>query len=146
MQGNAYDSYLETRILSADALELVEILYSAAIESIVEARRALSAGDIATRSRQIGKAMAILGELALSADREKGGEIADNLIELYDYSMRRLTQANVEQIEPPLVEVEGLLRTLLDGWKQCRAAAPVHSPAASCYQETPAYESVSHLG
>ncbi len=63
MWENAQDAYLEQRVLSADPLELVRLLYQAAIAAVRDARRALSAGEIAARSRSISKACGIVLEL-----------------------------------------------------------------------------------
>jgi len=119
MTVNGYDSYRESEILSADPLKLVEILYRAAIESISEARDHLACGAIRERSNAISKACEILMELALNVDRKRGGDIAKNLIELYDYMQYRLVQSNIQQADKPLMEVTSLLRTLLEGWQSC---------------------------
>jgi flagellar protein FliS len=119
MTVNGYDSYRESEILSADPLKLVEILYRAAIESIGEARGHLAAGAIRERSNAISKACEILMELALNVDLQRGGDIARNLVELYDYMQRRLLEANIQQVDRPLMEVSSLLRTLLEGWQTC---------------------------
>jgi flagellar protein FliS len=123
-----YDSYRESEILSADPLKLVEILYRAAIESISEARGYLAAGAIRERSNSISKACEILMELAVNVDRERGGDIAKNLIELYDYMQFRLIEANIQQIDKPLLEVNSLLQTLLEGWQSC---VPTTTPPAA---------------
>jgi flagellar protein FliS len=121
---SAYQNNQENEILSAGPLELVEILYKAAIQSIEDARRHLKSGDIRERSNAISKAGAILNELAQSLDHEKGGAISKNLTELYDYMQRQLLQANMEQIEPPLIETCKLLETLLEGWQTCSSTTP----------------------
>jgi len=131
MAANAHDAYLESKIFSADPVELVQILYRAAVESVGSARRHLQAGDVAARAREIERARAILSELMLSVDRTAGGALAQNLIELYDYMLRRLLEANAEQTEPPLAEVGSLLATLLEGWMHCRPA-----PQSSSHEET----------
>ena len=126
---DAYQHYRENEILNAGPLELVVMLYQTAIASIGDARRHLRAGDIRERSNAISKASAILSELAQSLDHEKGGIITRNLTELYDYLQRLILKANIEQIEPPLVEAGKLLATLLEGWQSC-ITAPAPSPAA----------------
>lgn len=123
MATNPFEAYLESKIFSADPVELVQILYRAALESAASARRYLQQGDVAGRSREISRAMAILTELMLSVDRASGGPLAQNLVELYDYMQRRLIEANVEQSEAPLAEVGRLLATLLEGWMNCRPLA-----------------------
>jgi flagellar secretion chaperone FliS len=120
---NARDIYLESRVLSADPVELVQILYEAAIGAVERARGHLKNGDIAARSREISQAQVVLIELASSLNRDAEPGLAQNLVELYDYMTRRLIEANFRQEEPPLTEVSKLLATLLEGWIECRPEA-----------------------
>ena len=110
------DPYLEQRILSADPIELVQILYEHAIKSVREARRALAGGDITGRARAISRVIGILGELQGSLDKD-AGRISQNLAALYRYMLRRLTTASVRQDDGPLAEVESLLETLGSAWQ-----------------------------
>ncbi len=116
MAKTTYDNYLETEILNADPVKLVRMLYRAATEAVTAARRHLRAGAIRERSREISKASAILNELAQSLDHKQGGDISRNLAELYAYMQQRLIEANRQQTDPPLAEVESLLSTLLAAW------------------------------
>jgi len=116
MGSTVQDTYLEAEILSADPVKLVIILYRAAIEAVGAARRYVAGGLIRERSQKISKASAIISELVLSLDHTRGGEISQSLARLYDYMRMRLNEANAQQIDPPLAEVEGLLTTLLEGW------------------------------
>ncbi|MGD1070287.1 MAG: flagellar export chaperone FliS [Bryobacteraceae bacterium] len=109
-------AYLETRVLSADPVELIDILYEYAILNVQEARSGLARGDIAARAKAISKTIAILGELDSSLDRELGGAIASNLARLYQYMRGRLTVANLKRADDPLAEVEALLKTLGEAW------------------------------
>jgi flagellar secretion chaperone FliS len=133
---NAYQWSRENEILSADPLKLIEMLYKAALESINQARRHLQSGEIRERSSAISKVSAILNELALSLDHERGGSISKNLTELYDYMQRQILKANFEQTEAPLIEVGKLLGTLLEGWETCLDSAP------AAYQNQPETEYV----
>ncbi|MCG7984204.1 MAG: flagellar protein FliS, partial [Candidatus Thiodiazotropha lotti] len=49
-------------------------------------------------------------------DFEQGGEIANNLDMLYDYMIRRLFTANVEQDVDALDEVISLLKEIKAAW------------------------------
>jgi flagellar protein FliS len=115
--------------MSRTPLELVRILYRAALESVGAARRCLRANQVKERSRQITKASEIINELTLSLDRERGGDIAKNLVELYDYIQSLLLDANFRQIEAPLEQVEGLLRTLLEAWEKCAPQPSASRPS-----------------
>lgn len=136
-----HQAYLNERVLSADPLELVQILYGAALEALQQARGYVRSGDIAARSRAITKASAILGELALSLRPVASSELSRNLADLYDYMQRQLARANFEQAESPLSEVERLLATLLDGWQNCRPdVVPAPAPPES-HAENPRSQS-----
>ena len=116
MSIQAYKNQQDCDILGASPLELVRVLYRGAIESVRAAQRHLASGRIRERSAAITKACAIVQELAISLNREEGGELAGNLAELYVYIHRRLGDANIEQTGAPLEEVERLLGTLLEAW------------------------------
>jgi len=120
MWQNAHDAYLESRVLSADPIELVQLLYQTASDAIWEARRHLEAGEVRERSRAISRGSAALLELAAALDFERGGEVAQRLAQLYDYMLRRLTEANFKQVDAPLAEVLDLLATLAEGWASLR--------------------------
>ncbi len=111
------EAYLENRILTAEPLELIQILYEHAIRFVGEARDALAAGDIVGRSKAIIRTIGILGELEASLDRSAGGSISDNLARLYQYMRTILTVANLKQDDGPLAEAESLLQTLSGAWQ-----------------------------
>jgi|SRR5215472_1533918 len=113
--------YEENRILNASPIELVRILYRAAIRAVENARENLRSGQIAARSKEISKAQEILIELAASLDRSQGQEFSERLLALYDYMQLRLVEANSQQKDGPLVEVGRLLGTLEEAWTQCPA-------------------------
>jgi flagellar protein FliS len=121
MWNNGHDAYLESRVSSADPVELVNLLYQGCTVAVREARHHLAAGRIAERSREINKAFQILVELDGSLDHTLGGEISQRLARLYDYMRQRLLDANMQQSDPPLTEVLGLLATLSEAWAGVRA-------------------------
>jgi len=118
-----WEAYLDTKVLSADPLELVHILYEHTETMVVDARRYLAEGNIAARGRSISRAMAAIEELDRSLDRVTGGSMARNLAALYQYMRSRLVTANLRQEDAPLAEVESLLKTLGEAWKAIRPAA-----------------------
>lgn len=118
MVNDIRDAYLESKVMAADPVELIRMLYEGALKSIGEARRLLNAGDIRGRSRAITKTTEFLAELVSSLDTAKGGEIALRLNQLYGYMLQRLADANREQAEMPLIEVANLLATLDEAWAE----------------------------
>jgi len=128
MWRNAHDTYLEERILSADPVELIEMLYQAALRAVADARRHLAERQILPRARSISKACNVLVELNTSLDFACGGDIAVRLSQLYGYMHRRLVEANLQQNDQPLAEVSGLLSTLMEGWAGVKAGLQQDSP------------------
>lgn len=120
MWNSGHDAYLESRVLTADPLELVNLLYQACTQAVREARYHLAEGRIAERSREINKACEIVIELAGALDHERGGEISQRLGLLYEYMQRRLIEANMQQADAPLADVLGLLSTLAEAWAGIR--------------------------
>jgi len=133
----AYQNSQDLNVLSASPVQLVRMLYSGAIVAVQAAREHLQTGDIRARSKQITKACSIIEELTLSLDKVRGGKVALDLTELYVYMHQRLIHANIEQESAPLVEVQKLLETLLDAWRQVPDETPEQNSVVR--NSTPAY-------
>jgi flagellar protein FliS len=146
MPTSAYDTYLESRVLAADPIELVRILYRLAIDRIREAREHLEKGDIAGRSKAISVASEALLELNVSLDHEVGGELSRRLAQLYEYIVWRLLEANVQQSAEPLNEALKLLTTLLEAWQGINPEPPIAVPpgASSPWTEEPPAEEAAY--
>ena len=123
------DAYIESRVLSANPLELICILYQVALDSVRDARRYLAAGDIMARSKASCKAISAISELDGSLNHSEGGAISRNLAELYQYIRQRLTEGNMFQKDAPLAEVESLLITLSETWKAASIQQTLQSSA-----------------
>lgn len=124
-------AYLEDEILNADPVKLVRMLYSGALDATGAARQHLASGAIRQRSRQIMKAWEILFELRSSLNQQQGGEIGRSLAGLYTYMQGRLMEANTQQSDAPLAEVESLLSTLGDAWQGVK---PPPAPERATYE------------
>ena len=136
MWRNAHDTYLEERILSADPVELIQMLYQAALTAVADARRHLAERQILPRARSISKACNVLVELNTSLDFACGDQIAVRLSQLYGYMHRRLVEANLRQSDELLAEVSGLLSTLMEGWAGVKAGLQQEAPRET-RRETP---------
>ncbi len=131
-----YAAYLESNIVSASPLELVRMLYRAAIDSVRDARRFLAEGKIRERSAAVTRAIDILVELSNSLDMS-AGELPQRLALLYDYMQRRLIEANFAQRDELLAETLSLLETVGQAWDTVAAQetiAPVEPAIASAPQ------------
>lgn len=106
----------QSGIESADSHRLVLMLMDGALEKISTAKGFMLRNSVAEKGAHISWAIAIIDGLRAALDHEKGGEIARNLEDLYDYMGRRLLQANVENSSDMLDEISGLMAEIKDAW------------------------------
>ena len=101
---------------SADPHQLIVMLFDGALERIAIAKGAIERGNIEEKGQKIGRAIAIIDGLRASLNKEAGGEIADNLDNLYDYMQRRLFEANLQSDIAALDEVVDLIKEIKSAW------------------------------
>ena len=103
-------------ISDASPHRLVQMLLAGALDRIAQAKGGVLRSDRAQKLQGIAKTVAIVEHLRLTLDRQAGGEIARNLENLYDYMVRRLLKANVDDDARILDEVGTLLREIKSAW------------------------------
>ena len=108
----------QTSIEGASPHQVICLLFEALLQSLHAARGALARGDIDGKGQAIGKAIRILEEgLKAALDIEAGGELAVNLRGVYNYSILRLTTANLKNDTTLIEEVTQLIVPVFDAWK-----------------------------
>ena len=139
-RANAYQRInVETSMHTLDQNQLVSLLYEGVLTSLATARGALARGDVATKCNAISKAVRIIEEgLSTALDIEAGGELAQNLSALYDYSLRQLILANARNDDAMLVEVMRLIEPVAQGWNAIKApgAASISAQAPNSLLQT----------
>lgn len=123
---SVHNTYLEGKVLSAEPLTLIAILYSTAAQNVQIALDSLDSNDPVLRGRAVAKASEALGMLASALDMDKGGEVGENLLGLYLYMQRRLTESLAACSRPGFEEVHRLLITLQPAWAELASGS--HSP------------------
>ena len=103
-------------VMDASPHKLIALIMNRVLERISRAKLAIEQGDHAARGEAISKSIEAVASLQSWLDMEKGGEIAGNLNNLYDYMVRRLLEANTENDQVALDEVAGLLGEIKAGW------------------------------
>jgi flagellar protein FliS len=106
----------QTNVLDASPHRLIQMLFEGALERIAQAKGAMLQNQIARKGELIGKAINIVGGLQGSLNDKEGGELAANLEGLYDYIVRRLLKANLDNDPSILDECGRLLGELKSGW------------------------------
>jgi flagellar protein FliS len=112
------DRYLEIKVQTATPGQLVSMLYAGAIRFAKLARESIEAGELEKTNHNLLRVEAIVEELNITLDLEKGGEVASNLRRLYNYLSERLIQANLKKSKEIVVEVIGLLESMQETWSQ----------------------------
>ena len=123
---NAYQRInVETSMHTIDQHQLVALLYEGVLSSIATARGALARGDVLGKVNAISKALRIIEEGLITAlDRVDGGELAQNLGDLYEYCMRRLILANARNDDAMMQEVMRLIEPVALGWNEIKKTGP----------------------
>jgi len=107
---------VQTGVENASPHKLIQMLLDGAVEKVQLARGYAERQEIAKKGETVAWAMAIIDGLRSSLDMSRGGEVAANLDALYDYMLRRLTEANLANDVAMLDEVAKLLSEIRDGW------------------------------
>ena len=114
----SYSALEVTTVESASPQQLIIMLYDGALKSVFAAKAAIAHGDVAARGAALSKAISIIDEgLRAALNLETGGEIAQNLMALYDYISTQLLQANVKNDVKSVDEAARLLGELKQAWE-----------------------------
>ncbi len=106
----------ESGVLNATPYRIIQMLMAGALDRISAAKGLIARGDITAKGKQISDVISIINGLRRSLDHKAGGEIAANLDALYDYMVRQLMHAGVNNDVEVLDEVARLLNTIKNGW------------------------------
>jgi flagellar protein FliS len=110
---------VETAVSEASPHQLANMLFEGFLQAVATARFAMAKGDIASKGKQISRAVRFLEEgLKPALNLKDGGELAVGLHRLYGYCALRLTQANLHNDDAALAEVINLISPVADSWKQ----------------------------
>lgn len=108
--------YRGVQLNTASPAQLVVMLYDGALRFASEADEAFGRDDRARAGDRIGRALAIVDELAATLDPAHAPELAENLLALYGYCKRRLLEANLGRDRNALADVVAALTPLREAW------------------------------
>lgn len=114
----AYKEYKEIQVNTANREKLLIMLYQGCIKFLRFSKKSIEEDNIEAANNYIIKSQDIIRELMNTLDRENGGEIADNLYNLYDYMYRELVSANINKDIEKVEIVEEMMSELLESWQQ----------------------------
>ena len=120
-------AYKKTQTQSVAEVADPHAVVLAMLDELLKAMRAFAnnadlkaGGDREVKSKSFARSLTIIYALQSSLDFEKGGDIANNLFQLYEYArqqllkdMREAKGDNTQEALPPLTEIR-------DAWEQMR--------------------------
>lgn len=115
-QTNAYNAYKQNSVTTASPGELTLMLYNGCLKFLGRAKIAIDEKNIQDRNYYIQRSQAIIAELMSTLNMDI--EISKQMLPLYEYMNRRLTEANIKNDVAIIEEVEGLVTEFRDTWKE----------------------------
>jgi flagellar secretion chaperone FliS len=126
-------------VAGADPHGLVQLLMDAAVERLVSARGCIERGEAGRKAKLLHSCVILIGELRGSLNLDRGGALAENLRNLYDYMVRQLLLANSGRDAGRRVgEVLGLLNEIRSAWVAIGPEVRQARPAAESGAESAA--------
>jgi flagellar protein FliS len=124
------DVKVSTGVATSNNVQLIQMLFDGLLESLVATRGHIQHNNIQEKSKSIARASRIVLGLQGALDFEKGGDLANNLNELYSYVTRRLFHVNAHNDLVVLDEIYGLMKEIRDAWEGVPALVPPSSRPA----------------
>lgn len=107
---------LRERVAGADPYQLIQMLMAGALDNLNYAKGAIERKDFEKKGQYISKASNIIESLRTSLNSDIGGEVADNLSQLYLYMNETLADASRNNDVAKVSEVHSLLSQIKSSW------------------------------
>lgn len=129
----ASDQYLTQRVIGASPEQLVALLLEGAQRFLAQAVQALGRKDYAVKGVALNRTSAIVEELTVRLDLEGGGELAENLMRLYDWWGREIVEASAHLDAARLERVSRQMGEMRQTWEQAHQKR-AGSPSSAAFQ------------
>jgi len=110
------DAYRRQDVLTAGPVDLIVMLYDALKKNIVLGKRGILKKDIPGAHKYLIKAQMILTELINSLDMNY--EISNELLDLYEFALKGLADANMHKDAEPLDPIIEMVDSIREAWKE----------------------------
>lgn len=125
MKNNPLNAYRQTRVKTASQGRLIVMLYEEAVKQLDIALDEMNKPrkKLDKVHNSIVKTQDIITELMASLDFEKGGDIAQNLYNLYMFFNQQLLDANMNKESSALKDIRDMMAELRDAWTSIEGQA-----------------------
>ena len=108
---------VHTQVEAASPHKLILMLYDGLLKQLRLGKAHMQKKELGPKATCLSKALSILEQgLRLNLDLEAGGDIAAQLLMLYEYSERRILYANLRNDPAAIDEVISLMEPLRTAW------------------------------
>ncbi len=118
---NPYSAYVKNTENPETKEELLLKVYEEILSLLNVAYMAIEEGDISTKATALTKVTDVLLVLKASLDMEQGGEIAKNLMDIYNFCINELLKANLNNDRKRIKDVIEILKPIYEGFKEAMA-------------------------
>ncbi len=121
---DAYSNSEKKAVIEAeDSHAMVLLLFDELIKTarIFSENINAKTGDLSLRSEKMSKALTIIYALQSSLDFERGGEIAENLYRLYEYTREQILIDNKSGVAVGILVAISSLEDIREAWVEIRS-------------------------
>ncbi|KAA1154556.1 flagellar export chaperone FliS [Pseudoalteromonas sp. FUC4] len=113
-----YGQVRASSIAEMTPYEQINLIFSNIIGRLAATKGFIERKEIAKKGENISACVLLFGALqdALNLEVEQDPSISNNLLALYDYCQRRLTQANINNDIEAIMEVSSIVKEIKEGW------------------------------
>jgi flagellar protein FliS len=115
-------AYRQQSILTATPGQLVVMLYDGCLRFLHQAAFAMREGNVGESNVRLQRAEAIIDELRVTLDMDKGGVVASRLQGIYVFCSKHLLEARRNREPENIEKVSELLAELREAWAQIAGA------------------------
>lgn len=111
--------YQKTKVSAAaeaNPYQLVALLFQKLLDNIANAKGAIAQENMPKKGEQLSNAISIIGVLEGSLDFDNGGDISNNLANLYQFCSQKLVEANASNDLDLLDEIAQIIIPIKNGW------------------------------
>lgn len=109
---------VQHEIEQASPVRLVVMLYDKAMSLLRQAVLHIDRNNVKAKGEALNRVVEIIGELQAILNRDEGGVVAQNLDAMYEFMIRSVTLANLNNDPQPLDGVLKVLEELRKGWQE----------------------------
>ena len=113
-----YSQVRASSIAEMTPYEQINLIFSNIIGRLAATKGFIERKEIEKKGENISACVLLFGALqdALNLEVEQDPSISNNLLALYDYCQRRLTQANLHNDIEAITEVSSIVKEIKEGW------------------------------